>query len=60
MNFVKTKLELARIQSGQNLEIWLDDGEPIDNVPRSVTGEGHQILSKEKIENYWSLVIEKA
>ena len=60
MNFVKTKLELARIESGQNLEIWLDDGEPIDNVPRSVTGEGHQILSKEKIENYWSLVIEKA
>lgn len=60
MNFVKTKLELSRIQSGQRLEIWLDDGEPIDNVPRSVTSEGHRIISKERTENYWTVVIEKA
>ena len=35
MNFVKTKVELARIPVGGFLRILLDDGEPADNVPRS-------------------------
>ena len=46
MNFVKTKLELATMQSGDVLEIWLDDGKPIENVPGSVKLEGHEILSQ--------------
>ncbi|MCP4751414.1 MAG: sulfite reductase subunit beta (hemoprotein) [Proteobacteria bacterium] len=60
MNFVKTKLELAKMDSQQRLEIWLDDGEPIDNVPRSVVSEGHRVVSKRKVGNHWSVVIEKA
>ena len=35
-NFVKTKLKLDTMQPGQVLEIFLDDGEPIRNVPQSV------------------------
>lgn len=60
MNFVKTKLELAKIGSGQTLQIFLDDGEPIDNVPRSVAEEGHKILEMNRIADYWSVLIEKA
>ncbi len=60
MNFVKTKVELSKISSKDTLKIFLDDGEPIDNVPRSVLSEGHKILSQEKLDNYWSVVIEKA
>lgn len=41
MNFVKTKMDLANMQKGQLLEILLDDGEPIENVPRSAAEEGH-------------------
>ncbi len=59
MNFVKTKLELAKLQSKETLEIYLDDGEPIDNVPGSVKAEGHRIVTQEKIEDYWSVIIEK-
>jgi len=59
MNFVKTKVELSKIASGEILKIFLDDGEPIDNVPRSVLGEGHEILKQEKTENYWTVVIKK-
>jgi sulfite reductase (ferredoxin) len=59
MNFVKTKVELARMQVGGLLKILLDDGEPIDNVPRSVQTEGHAIISQERQGDHWQVVIEK-
>jgi sulfite reductase (ferredoxin) len=60
MNFVKTKIELASLPSGELLEIFLDDGEPIENVPGSLIGEGHQILQQKMIDNdYWQLIIKK-
>ena len=59
MNFVKTKIELASMQSGQVLEILLDDGQPIQNVPGSVRQEGHDVLATEKVDNYWKVVIRK-
>jgi len=60
MNFVKTKVELSQIKSGEILEVWLDDGAPIENVPGSVKAEGHKIISQNKTGNYWTVVIEKA
>ena len=60
MNFVKTKVELSKLKSGDILEVWLDDGPPIENVPGSVKAEGHRILSQKRAEGYWSLVVEKA
>ena len=59
MNFVKTKIALSPMQSGQILEILLDDGAPIENVPGSVKGEGHTVLATEKVENYWKVLIRK-
>jgi sulfite reductase (ferredoxin) len=59
MNFVRTKLELASLQSGDLLEVLLDDGQPINNVPGSVRNEGHQVLKQEPVENYWKVVIRK-
>ena len=59
MNFVKTKIALTPMQSRQILEILLDDGAPIENVPGSVKNEGHTILSTEKVENYWKVLIKK-
>lgn len=61
MNFVKTKIALAALASGQKLEVWLDDGQPILNVPESVRLEGHEILSQEQTDDgYWSVLILKA
>lgn len=59
MNFVKTKLALAPLSSGDILEVWLDDGAPIENVPGSVRNEGHEILSEIQIQNYWKVLIKK-
>jgi hypothetical protein len=37
----------------------LDDDEPIDNGPRSVITEGHEIISQERLVDHWQVVIEK-
>jgi TusA-related sulfurtransferase len=46
-NFVKTKLKLEMMEAGQTLAVILDDGDPIKNVPRSVSDDGHTVLMQE-------------
>jgi tRNA 2-thiouridine synthesizing protein A len=60
MNFVKTKLRLELMESGQVLEVTLDKGEPVKNVPRSVKAEGHKILHAEERGAQVALWIQKA
>ena len=60
INFVKTKLKLEMMDSGQILEVILDDGEPIRSVPRSIKEEGHKIIKVENVENAYHLLIKKA
>ncbi len=60
INFVKTKLKLEMLDSGQVLEIILDDGEPIRSVPRSIKEEGHKIVKVENIDGAYRLLIRKA
>jgi sulfite reductase (ferredoxin) len=60
MNFVKTKLELSRMEAGRVLEVLLDDGEPVENVPRSARAEGHEVVEQERRGRYWSVRIRKA
>ncbi len=45
MTFVKTKLMLERLAPGAIAEVRLRSGEPLDNVPRSVKEDGHEVLS---------------
>lgn len=59
MNFVKTKFALAPLSIGQHLRVLLDDGAPIENVPRSVAAEGHRIVEQTKTGDHWTLVVEK-
>ncbi len=44
ITFVKTKVALEELDEGQILQVHLNDGEPVKNVPRSVKEEGHEIL----------------
>ena len=44
VTFVKTKVALEEMEDGQILQVHMNDGEPVLNVPRSVKEEGHQIL----------------
>jgi len=60
MNFVKTKLRLELMESGQILDVLLDKGEPIKNVPHSVKNEGHRILHAEDLGAQARIWIKKA
>lgn len=44
VTFVKTKVALEELEDGQILRVHLNDGEPVQNVPRSVKDEGHKVL----------------
>ena len=59
LNFVKTKIQLDKMQSGQKLEVLLDTGEAIESVPPSVIEEGHIILNIEPMKNYFKVLIRK-
>ncbi len=45
LTFVKTKLMIEKMASGDILEVRLKGNEPIRNVPKSVAELGHVILS---------------
>lgn len=62
MNYVKTKLKLEMMDAGEQLEVWLDAGEPIKNVPLSLKNDGHKLLLQEPIEAeaaHYRIVVEK-
>jgi TusA-related sulfurtransferase len=58
-NYVKTKLKLESMEAGQVLSVIVDDGEPIRNVPRSISEDGHTILRQEKVGNCFRVLIRK-
>ena len=47
INFVRTKLRLEQMTPGSLLEVWLDPGEPIEQVPDSLTMAGYPIEALE-------------
>ncbi len=59
MTFVKAKLALAKLESSDILEVILNGGEPLENVPRSAEEEGHEILSIEAIGDHHQVRIKK-
>ncbi|WP_455714748.1 sulfurtransferase TusA family protein [Anaerosporobacter sp.] len=44
LTFVKAKVAMEELDDGQILSVKMNDGEPVQNVPRSLKEEGHQIL----------------
>ena len=44
MTFVRTKLQLERMRSGEVLRVRLRGEEPLRNVPKAAREEGHSIL----------------
>ena len=44
LTFVKTKLLIERMEAGQTAEVRLMGREPLDNVPRSIEANGHEVL----------------
>ena len=60
VTFVKTKVALEELDDGQILAIRMNDGEPVQNVPRSIKEEGHQILKlNANDEGTYTLIVKK-
>lgn len=60
VTFVKTKVVLEELDDGQILAIRMNDGEPVQNVPRSIKEEGHQILKlNANDDGTYTLIVKK-
>lgn len=58
-NSVRSRLVMAGFPAGRPLEIYLDEGSPIENVPGSLVADGIKVLSRKKTGNYWVLSVVK-
>jgi tRNA 2-thiouridine synthesizing protein A len=47
MTFVRTRLALDKMMPGETLLVRLKGAEPLRNVPRTATEQGHDVLSLE-------------
>jgi len=60
MTFVKAKVALEELDDGRILAIRLNDGEPVQNVPRSIKEEGHKILKLiDNGDGTYNLIVKK-
>jgi tRNA 2-thiouridine synthesizing protein A len=58
--FVKTKLRLEELESGQDLIIMLDDSVAAANVSRSLISDGHEILDLKTLSGeVWQIIVKK-
>lgn len=58
--FVKAKVALEELDEGQILSIKMNEGEPVQNVPRSIKEEGHQILKLlDNSDGTYELIVRK-
>lgn len=59
INFVRTKLRLEKMQPGELLEVWLDPGEPIEQVPDSLAMEGYTIEQLDDRQVFFALRVRR-
>lgn len=58
--FVKTKLALEEMAPGQVLRVTVDHRPAVENVPRSMGREGHEVLDVRQLNDTdWVLTIRK-
>ena len=58
--FVKAKIALEELEEGEILSVKMNDGEAVQNVPRSIKEEGHQILKLiDNEDGTYNLIVKK-
>ena len=58
-NAMRSRLVMAGLPEGAELEIFLDDGSPIENVPGALVADGHIVKKRQKKEGFWSISVVK-
>ena len=59
LNYVKTKLYLENLPKDSVIDIYLDEGEPIAHVPRSLENDGQTVLKIEKLDGFYKVTVKK-
>ncbi len=60
LTFVKAKVAIDELEDGEVIAIRINNGEPVQNVPRSIKEEGHQILKLVNNEDgTYNLIVKK-
>ncbi len=59
MNYVKAKLYLENMDTGKILDIYLDEGEPVRNVPLSLKNDGQEIIEVKNLGGYYLVKVKK-
>jgi sulfite reductase (ferredoxin) len=59
LNYVKAKLKLESLQTGDLLELYLDEGEALENVPKSLRNDGQEIVATKKAEGFYKVTVKK-
>jgi sulfite reductase (ferredoxin) len=59
LNFVKAKLALEKVEVGQVLEVLLDAGEPVRNVPASFVQQGQDVIETKQIQDYFAVRVRR-
>ncbi|MEL7493887.1 MAG: sulfurtransferase TusA family protein [Cyanobacteria bacterium J06554_11] len=57
LNFVRTKLKLEKMPPGSLLEVWLDPGEPIEQVPDSLKMDGYGVELIDDRTEYFAVLV---
>ncbi len=59
-NFTRALLRLEGMDEGEVLQLTVDDGEPIENVPANLEEDGHEVFHRERLnESSWHLLVRK-
>ena len=60
LTFVKAKVAIEELDDGEVLAIRMNDGEPVQNVPRSFKEEGQQVLKLiDNEDGTYDLIVKK-
>ncbi|UCG59614.1 MAG: sulfurtransferase TusA family protein [Phycisphaerales bacterium] len=59
LNFVKAKIELEKIAVGEILEVLLDEGEPVRNVPDSFAAQGHEVVRIDGVGDHFCVGVRR-
>ena len=59
LNFVRAKLELEKIEVGAILDVLLDEGESVRNVPASFADQGQEVMEIKDIGDHFRVKVRR-
>jgi TusA-related sulfurtransferase len=58
-NAARSRLVMSGLPDGFSLDIYLDEGSPIENVPGALVADGHIVKKRQKNGDFWVISVVK-